>query len=198
MTQPKTRLATVMDPADLSVGELYAQALLELLPEDSAAEEIAAELEGIMKIWQEVPDAQILLTGALLNEKERSNLIHRVFSGRVSEKVEALLAALDRHGRISRLRSVVLCFRKLLNKRQGKIEVTLTTAMPLDAAHYAAIESELTSSLGAKPLLQAQVDEKLLGGAVVRIGDRVMDASILSQLQRIRQLIAARRGRVAL
>ena len=89
--------------------------------------------------------------------------------------------------------AVVRGFRKLLDPREGKIEVTLTTAVPLDPEQQTRIGQELDATLAGKAVVRLRVDESLLGGAVLRIGDRVYNASLKSELMKFKETIAARR-----
>ena len=193
---PKTAQTSVLDPTELLLGKLYAQALLDSLPEDQDALEIADELEALAGVLEQVREAKDLLAGTMMNAEQRTAVVRRIFAGRVSEKLEAFLMVLDRHGRMGILRTAARSFRKLLNLREGKIDVTLTTVVELDESQKAAVRDELSSMLGGQAVLRTRLDEDLLGGAVLRIGDRVYDASIRSQLARMRERLAAGRGSV--
>ena len=190
---PQTRPHTVMDPTQLSVGEMYAQALLDTLPEDAGALEVAQELEALAGVLNSIPEAANLLSGWAMSTEDRSTLIQRLFAGRVTEKVEAFRSVLNRRNRMVIFPAVVRGFRKLLDRREGKIEVMLTTAVPLDEAQQARIGQEMDASLAGKAVLRLRVDENILGGAVLRIGDRVYNASLRAQLMKFKELIAARR-----
>jgi len=183
-----------MDPTELSLGELYAQALLESLPEDAQAEPVAEELEALWGVIESIPQARNLLSGWAMPAEDRAALVKRIFAGRLSKPAESLLAVLNRRNRMSILDAVVSGFRKLLNVRQGKIDVLLTTATPLEAGELEAIQQGLGQSLSKKATVRARVDERLVGGAVLRVGDRVYDASIRSQLHKIREQMTARKA----
>jgi F-type H+-transporting ATPase subunit delta len=185
-----------MDPAELSMGELYAQSLLDTLDDNGQAEEVAAELDALTVLLNSIPDSSSLLAGWSIPADQRISLVQRLFAGRVSEKVEAFLTVLNRHGRMLVLSAAVRGFRKLLDRREGKIDVRLTTATPLDDSQLSKIRQELETSLAGKAQVQLGVDENLLGGAVVRIGDRVYDASLRAELLKFKDIIAARRMNV--
>ena len=75
--------------------------------------------------------ADDLLAPGLLNDKRRVELIERIFRDRVAEGVEGLLAVMARNGRWELLGAVAGQFRTQLNRREGKLEVEVTTAVPL-------------------------------------------------------------------
>ena len=71
----------------------------------------------------------------------------------MSEKVESFLAVLNRRGRMLIFPAAVRAFRKLLDTREGKIEVEVTTALPLDESQRAAIEVQLAGATAGKPIV---------------------------------------------
>jgi len=185
-----TRPETVLDPTTIRLGDLYAQALLDGLG-DEAADAIATELEAIVDLVDSVPGGRELVLGLLGRSEDRSDRLARIFRDRVSEPVDALMGVLERHGRLAILPAVVRSFRRRLNGRQGRVEVFLTTAVPMDVAEVLRIEQDLAATMGIKPLLRASVDESLIGGAVLRVRDQVYDSSVKTQLTRLRQQVVA-------
>jgi len=174
----------------IQLGDVYAQALLAGLSEE-AADAVAEELEGILDLVHSIPGARELVLGLLGRSEDRSDRLARIFRGRVSEPVDALMGVLERHGRLTILPAVVRSFRRRLNGRQGRVEIFLTTAVPMDDAERARIEQDLAATMGIKPLLRASVDEGLIGGAVLRVRDQVYDSSVKTQLAKLRQQIVA-------
>ncbi|HAU37019.1 MAG TPA: hypothetical protein DCX07_04810, partial [Phycisphaerales bacterium] len=77
--------------------------------------------------------------------------------------------------------------------REGKVEVFVTTASPLDESDRAQVVAALREALQAEPIVRARVDENVLGGLVVRVGDRVFDASLATQLRRLKKAIVSRK-----
>lgn len=179
----------------MSVGELYAQALLENTPDDTEAQQLVEELDALLAVVESVPEARHLLVGWGMSSDEREAMVDRIFSGRVSPKVESLIGVMNRRNRLSSLKAVILSMRKLLIKRQGKIEITLTTALPLDESQMQAVQQELVDALDQKAILRVAVDSDLLGGAMLRIGDRIYDGSIRAQLAKVRERLVAMRSK---
>lgn len=183
---------SVMEPEAMTLAAVYAQAVLESLPDDQAAEDLAAELDQLLTLMDRIEGFDDLLAASLLNHRQRVELIDRVFRGRVSETLDGLLGVLARHDRLGILRTVAWQYRQMLNKRQGKVEVRLTTAVELDASQTQAVQTALAEALGARPLLTARVDPAILGGSVLRVGDRVYDASVAAELYRMKKLLTER------
>lgn len=181
------RHGSVMSGTAASLAETYAEALLGAVPDDEAAEEVCGELAGLVALLNEVAGFDELLTSVLLNRRKKCELIERVFRGRVSEPVEAFLTVLARRGRLVLLRAAAGRFRGLLNDRQGRLEVAVTSAVPLDASRREAIAAALGEALGAETVLTTRVDLRLLGGMTVRVGDRLYDGSVATALGRLQR-----------
>jgi F-type H+-transporting ATPase subunit delta len=74
----------------------------------------------------------------------------------------------------------------LLREKKGELLAEVTSAVVLKASQKKAIEASLKSSLGKKVEIDVKVDERLLGGLVIRLGSTMLDASVSSKLERLR------------
>ncbi len=196
MSPAAPRIDSVMDLAEAAVADVYAEALLGLIDDNDRAEETAAELARIVGLLDETPGFDGLLAGGGSPEAQPAQLVERVFAGRCSRPIEGLLAVLARKGRGVLLRQVARRFRRRLDEREGKVEVTVATAVALDAANMQALHEVLRELTGAEPLLRTRVDTALMGGVVVTIGDRRYDASVAGEIRRVRHKLAAEPGSV--
>jgi len=192
MAQTAKRPASVMDPTAVSLADVYAEALLGALPDDAQAERVAEELAQLVGLLDELDGAADLLAGALLSTDQRHRLIERVFTGRVCEPLEAVLDTLARRGRVGLLWAISHRYRRKLNARQGKVEVTVTTASALDDEQRQRVADAIAQAIEADPVLTTKVDPALLGGMCVRVGDRLFDASVATDLKRLRKAMADR------
>jgi F-type H+-transporting ATPase subunit delta len=182
-----------MDPVEMTLARVYADALLGTLGSDAEAEEVASQLHAVAGLLDQVDGFEALLTGALIARQDRIGLVRRIFGARCDERLEAVLSIMAGNGRMGLVREMSRQFRAALDLREHKIDVTVTTAAPVDQAQRLRLGHVLGEVLGAEPLLTMQVQQGLLGGMVVRIGDRVFDASIAGELRRLRQSLAGRR-----
>lgn len=189
LPQPKT----VLDPTELTVADIYAQSVLSLLSDDAAAEEFAAQLQDVFSLLDANGEFEQLLAMSLLSAHERQAIVERVFGGRVGPQMEGLLASLAKHDRLSLLRPLAQRLRVRLDGREGKVEVVVTTAVEPDQDLRAEICKALGATLGRKVQLNCGVDPDLLGGMVVRIGDRVYDASVAGDLAKLSQSLTQKR-----
>ena len=105
---------TVMQPRLAALANTYAQALLDNVPDNERADELADELDEIVRLLDETEGFDALLTRAMLSHTQRDELVERVFSGRVSELAEAFVTILGRRNRLEVIRPAAMKFRQLL------------------------------------------------------------------------------------
>ena len=183
---------TVMQPRLAALAKTYAQALLDNVPDNERAEELAGELDEIVRLLDGIEGFDALLTRAMLTRTQRDELVQRVFAGRVSEPVEAFVTVLGRRNRLEVIRPAAMKFRELLNIRKGLLEVHATTSAPLDEKRRAEIAEMISGQLGSEIILIAHVDEDMLGGIVIRVGDRVFNASLAASIEKLSNRLARR------
>jgi F-type H+-transporting ATPase subunit delta len=183
--------ATVMDPTAWTVAEAYAQAAIGLCADLSSCQEFSEELQALAALMRENQDFADLLAGPIVSSKNKLALLHRVFGGRVSESLEALLAVMSARGRLILINAVSVKFRQLVEVREGKIEVSVTTACALSELELRDLTAKLSEAMQSKIILKASVQKDLIGGMIIRVGDKVFDASLKQDLDRmLRQMLS--------
>lgn len=195
MIRPGARIETVMDPTAHRIASVYAEALLDLIPGEKAAQDAYETLTAIADLLVEVEGFDELLSRSMLTDAQCVEVVQRIFGGRLGEPLEGLLSVMAAHGRCGLLGVLPERFRQLLNLRQGKVEVTVITAQPMDEEMSERLGKSLKRALGAKPVVRRQIDPTLIGGMLLRIGDKVFDASAASRLSQIRQRLNERIAR---
>jgi len=181
----------VMNAGEFPVAEAYAGAALDNLPSDAEAEEASAELLQIEDLLKSSPEMNYLLFQAPVSVSARCELVEKVFARRCSPATHALLGVLARRNRLHLLRVIAARFRALLDRRQGKMHVPVTTAFDLDEPARQTVTEAIVRKLGGRPVLRLLVDPSLVGGMVVSVGGRVYDDSIQTELERMRERLAA-------
>lgn len=181
----------VMDPARLSLADVYVEGLITQLDEDEI-DRLDGELDELEGLLEEIEGFEELITVSLISARERRELVERVFAGRCSDTLFALLRILARHNRLPLLRTICRRFHKFHERTHGRVDVFVTSPMELSSAEQDALAGKLGRSLGVQPVLTLKVDPSLLGGLIVRVGDRLFDASLATQLRHLRRRIASR------
>jgi F-type H+-transporting ATPase subunit delta len=173
-----------------SAARRYAEAAFEVAKRDGTIEQWRAELDASAAIIGDERAISALANPALPID-QRSVAVASLLKGTASGPVQNLIQLLLRRGRIEEVGRVAAEFRRLDDRRQGITHATVTSAAPLTPDEIRALTARLEQSTGGRVALETEVDESLLGGLVVRVGDRLIDGSVRGRLERLRnQLIS--------
>jgi F-type H+-transporting ATPase subunit delta len=168
----------------------YAEAAFEIAQRDDTVERWRSELEAASAIVGDERASRALANPSVPID-QRSVAVAALLQGIASDPVQNLIQLLLRRGRIEELPRVAAEFRRLDDRRQGITHATATSAAPLTPDEVQALTERLERSTGGRIALDVQVDPSLLGGLVVRVGDRMIDGSVRGRLERLRnQLIS--------
>jgi len=173
----------------------YAEAAFELASRDNALDAWAG---GLQLASQLVSDERVstAIDNPARPYAERVALLEKLLHGRAPEGVIRLAALLAERGRVDRLPDVASGFQRLLDAQRGIVEARVTSAAPLTPDETQAVEAWVAKTTGKQVHLSATVDEALIGGLTVRVGDTLMDASVRGRLERLRtELITGARAR---
>jgi F-type H+-transporting ATPase subunit delta len=190
MTTPAPHVDSVMTGTHMSLSRAYAEALLLEAEEGGKGEEITAELESLVDALETAGATDDLMRASLLSGPDRCEFVRRVFHERMSDLGEAFLVVLARRNRMILLRAIVGQLRRLVELGTGKIEVTVTTPVALSDDAREDLVRGLQGAFGADPILTEFVDDSLLGGILVQVGDRIYDASVSGELKRLSESLA--------
>jgi F-type H+-transporting ATPase subunit delta len=161
--------------------------MLQLANERQQAEPIRAELRGL----REVLDANPALAGHLadpaVSEASRASLLQRVFAGRISQITLNFLGVLNEKGRLALLPEIIEAYDDLLEEQLGNVEVDVTVAQRLDAAQLEQVRQRVSQVLGRTAVVHQYVDESIIGGLVLRVQDKLLDASVKFQLDQMKR-----------
>lgn len=167
----------------------YAEAAFQIALRDDTLETWRRELDRAAATL-DTGGLESVLANPATPLDERLDAAQKIFS-KLSDPVRNLVLLLLRRRRIEQLPRVALEFARLDDQRAGLTHATATSALPLKAAEIKAIATRLEEIVGGRVELQTDVDPDILGGIVVRIGDRLMDGSVLGRLERLRHQLAS-------
>lgn len=186
--------ASLHHHSPLSVA--YATSLLDLAMEQGNADEIGQELTQLRGLLDQNPIFGEFLRDPGIGHEERSSALEKIFAGRVSPLLWNFLRVLSDKGRLGLLLHLDEVYDDLLDERLGKVEVDVTVAQRLGEDQLEQVRQRVSEALGKQAVVHQYVDEAILGGLVLRVQDRVIDASVRAQLKSMRQQILAGLPRV--
>jgi F-type H+-transporting ATPase subunit delta len=189
---PLERVRSVMeDPRAEALARVYAGALLGAAGNDvpGMLEELASFLDDVLA---RNPEFRKLLTSGMLSRDQKLGIIDRVVAPGGSPLLVNFLRVLARHDRLDLLPAIAGEARREWERRCGRGHVGLVAPFPLSDAQSEQIRSALAAVLPFQPILDVQVDPRLLGGLVIRVGDTVYDSSLRTRLKQLRSRLRAR------
>ena len=167
----------------------YAEAAFEIALRDDTVDSWRSELDRAATALDSAELSETLANPAI-PLRQRIEVVQGVFAD-LGEPVRNLIQLLLSRGRIRQLPRVAAEFRRLDDKRNNIVNAIATSASPLDDAEIRAITARLEQMSGAEVALETAVDPDLIGGIVVRIGDRLIDGSVRGRLERLRYKLAS-------
>lgn len=170
------------------VTDVYAQALLELGEQQGNLEELADEINQLGQLLRDHPQLRELIESRIIAASERSQMLDRLFRGRVSDTLVNFLHVLNRKDRLRSLPGIVVDFQEKMDVRRGIVAVDAFVAQSMDETRRQEVTDALGQALGGKTVqLREHVDPSLIGGLKLRIGDQQLDGSVATQLKLMRR-----------
>lgn len=165
------------------VAKRYARALFEVAKERGLIDEIEAELNAIVDVVTSNSELNKIMMHPHIAPKGKKELLEQLFQDRVKPETLNFLNVLVDNRRESDLAGVLSAFVSLANEERGIADAVVTTARPLSDAEQADIAKRFGEILNKTLRVHAVVDPSILGGIVVKIGDRLFDGSVKSKLE---------------
>ena len=178
---------------DSRVVKRYASALFSAAQKTSAVEKIQQDLDTLAQLWQGTPDLRRAMESPLVPDDTKLRLIEKIFANEVSPLTRSFLVVLVEKDRENILVDVQEEYRRQADTARGLLRAHAVVAAPLDASQQQALVAGLQQRTGKMIALDVNVDPAILGGAIVRLQDTVIDGSVRGSLERIREQMLAER-----
>lgn len=169
----------------------YAEAAHLLATEDGKRDEWLAGLQALSALFGD-PAAQRFFASSRVPAEKKRELIEKALAGS-DPKVLSLALLLLRRNRTALGPQIAQAYQEIIDRERGVYHAVVTSAVPLSDAEKAEVQRKLQELTGGQVELETQVDEDILGGLVVRIGDRLIDGSTRSRLVALKQRLAGTR-----
>jgi F-type H+-transporting ATPase subunit delta len=168
------------------LAERYAAALFDIADERRTLDAVAADLRQLRAMLTESPDLGRLIRSPILSRDTQGRAIAAVAeAAELSRLVRDFLAVAARNRRLFAVPAMIAAYLAKLAARRGEITAEVTAAQPLTADQLDALGEELRRSAGRRVAVDVRIDAGLLGGIVVKLGSRLVDASLNGRLRRL-------------
>ena len=170
----------------LKVAGRYAQSLIELADELKVTDAVLNDMELLLTTTNENKDFHVFLNSPLIKADKKNSIFNKLFGG-FQDITTKFIHLLTKNKREMILPVIAEEFIAKLNEIRGIVPMTLTSAKKLDYKVKATILEKLNQNIKGSIELTEKIDESLIGGFVVRMGDTRIDASIAHQLNEMKQ-----------
>lgn len=167
----------------------YAQAIYELAGEKDMLNGVEQEMRLVESTITSYDDLSTLIYHPQVLAQAKKETIRKVFGQDISDVVLKFLLLLVDKRRESILPGIISEYVKMANNAQGIIEAEVTTALPLVASQQTALADKLSLVTGKKVVLKTQIDQGIIGGIIVKIGDKLIDGSVVRQLATLKKAL---------
>jgi ATP synthase F1 delta subunit len=172
------------------IARVYAQALFEAARDTDQLDEIHEQLDEFADAMQESNDMRVFFFSPYFSSAEKREAIKAAISGASDELVNFLELLVEKH-RMPAIFQIRDRFDDLWAEAKGRLEVKLTSAVELDPEVVDKVRGEIERQTDREIDMTSEVDPEILGGLVLQVGNKVLDASVRSKLDRLRKEVAA-------
>jgi F-type H+-transporting ATPase subunit delta len=167
----------------------YARAIFELAKEEGQVDAWAARLAAVRDAL--VPgEVRAVLANPSIPVQRREEAAASLVADTAGPEGVNLVRLLVGAGRLADVGRIAEEYERLADEDAGRVRATAITAVPLSRAETDRLTADLGRKLGREVRLDARVDPAIVGGLVLRVGDRVMDGSVATRLQQLRRHLA--------
>lgn len=173
--------------SEIQVATRYAKSLIDLAGEKSAVETIKKDIELFLATCRANPELQAILKNPIIGLDKKANILDGLFSGKVHEMILSFFKIVVRKGRAEILFATAKEFITQYNVIKNVVKATVTSASQLSQENISQIEDVVKQSTNGEVILTSIVDPKLIGGFILKVGDKQFDTSISSKLNKLRK-----------
>jgi F-type H+-transporting ATPase subunit delta len=172
------------------VASRYAKSLLDLSIEKNILDKVNNDMVQLSVICTESTDLISVLNNPTINAVKKLEVFSAIFKGKIESVSLDFIELITKNSRETLLPTIAISFTKLYKEHNNILEIELVSAVVLDDSTKSKIMDKVKAKFdGATIQLSETIDESILGGFIVKIGDKQIDASIASQLTNLKSIL---------
>lgn len=180
---------TKVDDKHIGVARLYTLSLLGLAEKAGQADDVRDELREIAGLLERDAPFADFVTSPLINPEARASSLDKLFRGRLSDVLLDTLQVMNEKGRLAVLPTMAELYRLEHQSLRGRVDVHVKTPVPLKIKLREKLKRALAELLGKEADLTVEVDDGLIGGMILKVGDLKIDASARSRIEGLRHAL---------
>ena len=177
--------------SQLSSGDLisdrYASALYDLSAEKNIVDFVLDDLIFLQKCIQENKDLKLLVKSPIIISSDKLNIFEKILSKKKSDELtNTFLKVISNNKRFAKLSSIISQFININSQKRGDVLADVISAEELVDDQKNRIKNQLKSILGKKLSLNFNVDKKIIGGLIIKVGSKMVDSSLATKINKLK------------
>lgn len=168
----------------------YAKALLELCIEQNNVDQVAGDMKYLEEVHEDTKDFKILLNSPVINSDKKIAIFNEIF-GQFETLTTSFINLITKNRREYMLPAIAYSFNAQLKAQRGIVPISIVSATALNKASRDLILAKVGAAVNGKLEVTESIDESLIGGFIVNIDDKQIDASIASQFNNLKQRLTS-------
>jgi F-type H+-transporting ATPase subunit delta len=174
---------------NVSVARRYARALLEVTAESGTSDKVLPAVEGLARALEASAELMDVFVNPAYGRPQRKTVAEALLAqlGSTDAGLVNLIRLLADRDRLPHLPAIARLYRDMVDERAGRVRGQVTSAIPLGSDALGRLEKTLEKVTQRNVVLESKVDPHVLGGLSARVGSRVFDGTLRSQLEDLRR-----------
>jgi F-type H+-transporting ATPase subunit delta len=173
--------------SSFNISTRYANAFMELAEEKNVLDKVADDMVMLEKTLSDAKDLKTVLKSPVINKEKKEAILNEIFSGKVDDVTLHFLLFVNNKNRENLLPDIVKRFNNIRNVNLNRAEAEIISSVELSDNQKNIILNQLKIFSNKEILPEYKVDESLIGGFTVKIGDTVIDSSVKQKLIKLRK-----------
>lgn len=173
------------------IAKRYANALYEIATQDNKIDLFMDEMNFVKTVFVKETELVQVLNHPKVSTEERTKMIEDIFKGKISEEIVGLLVLILNKDRQEYIVQICDEFLLLALDYKGIVKAYVTSAVELNAAQETKLIEQLKKSLDKDVEIIKEVDESIIAGLIIRVGDKVLDNSIKTKIKKMSKDLSA-------
>lgn len=171
--------------SEFKVASRYAKALIDLATEQGNLEGVKGDMQEFIAVLRSSKELQAVLKNPIIKQDKKSNILDDIFEKKIHPSIVEFFHILVRKGRGNILYATAKEFIREYNEVKGIVKATVTSATALSEENYEALKASIAKEINATVVLENKVDPSLIGGFIIQVGDKQLNASIAGRLNKL-------------
>jgi F-type H+-transporting ATPase subunit delta len=172
------------------IASRYAEALFQVGEESNSTEKLYNELKAVVDIIKENKEFENILKSPIVSKGDKKDLISNIFGSQIDKEMLNFMKILADKDRLSLIAGITEAFKASLNDKNNILEGIVITAVPMKGDELEGLQGKLSAKYNKTVILKNKVDESVLGGVLVRLGNEEIDGTVKNRLDKMKEQLS--------